>query len=43
MKTEPRPEDKIPLLSSWKGWYSLVLGVLVVLIIAFYFFTKHYA
>ncbi len=43
MKTEQQYKEKVPLFSSWKGWYSLVLGVLVLLIIAFYFFTKHYA
>ncbi|MFZ9387639.1 MAG: hypothetical protein ACO25B_07130 [Chitinophagaceae bacterium] len=36
-------DDKAPLFKSWTGWYVLVLGFLVLLIILFYFFTKRFA
>ena len=35
-------EEKPPILKSWKNLYILVIGVLVVLIVLFYFFTKHF-
>jgi len=35
-------EEKPPFLGSWKNVYALVAGVLVALIIVFYFFTKHF-
>ena len=35
--------DKVPLFRKWQYWYWLVLGFLLVLIILFYCFTKHYA
>lgn len=37
----PDPE-KPPLFRSWKGWYLLVAGVLLGLIIFFYLFTKNF-
>lgn len=36
-------EEKPPILKSWKNLYALVIAVLVVLIVLFYFFTKHFA
>lgn len=33
-------EEKPPLFKSWRGWYTLVLGNLIFLIILFYIFTK---
>jgi len=36
-------EEKPPILKSWKNLYALVIGTLVVLIVLFYFFTKHFA
>jgi len=35
--------DKIPLFKSWRQWYAFVIGVLIVLVILFYFFTKYFA
>jgi hypothetical protein len=35
-------EEKPPILKTWKNLYALVIGVLVVLIVAFYLFTKHF-
>lgn len=35
--------DKPPLLPQWWQWYALVVGWLVVLIGAFYLFTKVYS
>jgi hypothetical protein len=35
--------DKAPLFKNWKGWYLLVIGFLVLLIILFYIFTKRFA
>lgn len=32
--------EKIPLFKSWKGWYVLVLGNLIFLILFFYLFMK---
>jgi hypothetical protein len=34
--------DKAPLFKSWTGWYVLVIAFLILLIIVFYFFTKHF-
>lgn len=36
-------EEKPPFFKKWKGWYLLVLGNLVFLIILFYLFTNHYS
>ena len=35
-------EEKSPILKSWRNVYALVIGVLIVVIISLYFFTKHY-
>ena len=35
-------EEKPPILGTWTNLYLLLAGVLVVLIILFYFFTKHF-
>ncbi len=35
--------NKIPLFSSWRNWYFFVIGVLLVLIIFFSWFTKYFA
>ncbi len=35
-------EEKSPILRTWKNVYALVIGVLVVLIVLFYLFTKHF-
>ncbi len=37
------PDEKPPFFKSWKTWYLLVIGFLVVLIILFYLFTKHFS
>jgi hypothetical protein len=36
-------KDKAPLFNSWTGWYILVIGFLLVLIILFYYLTKRFA
>lgn len=36
-------EEKVPLFKKWWHWYALVIGFLVLLIILFYLFTKHFA
>lgn len=33
----------VPLFTKWRHWYWLVIGFLVLLIILFTMFTKHYA
>jgi hypothetical protein len=33
-------DDVPPVFPSWNHWYALVLGVLIVLMIVFYLFTK---
>ena len=35
-------QEKPPILGNWRNVYALVIGVLIVLIILFYFFTKHF-
>jgi hypothetical protein len=35
-------EEKPPILKTWKNLYALVIGVLVILIVVFYLFTKHF-
>jgi hypothetical protein len=37
------PDEKPPIFKSWKSWYVLVVGFLVLLIILFSFFTKHFS
>jgi len=37
------PDEKPPFLKSWNSWYLLVIGFLVLLIILFYLFTKHFS
>jgi len=36
-------EDSPPLFKSWSGWYLLLVGSLVGLIILFYLFTTHFS
>jgi hypothetical protein len=38
-KITNEPEERPPLFKSWTGWYLLVLGNLLFLIILFYLFT----
>ena len=33
-------DESPPLFKTWKGWYALVLGNLIFLIVLFYLFTK---
>jgi hypothetical protein len=35
-------EEKPPILKTWRNLYALVIGVLVILIVVFYLFTKHF-
>lgn len=35
-------KEKIPVFRSWRGWYALVLGILLGLIILFYVLTQHF-
>ena len=39
--TEPE-EDKVPLFGNWRGWYVLVIAVLVILIVLFYLLTQYF-
>lgn len=41
MKSNDR--ERIPLFRKWSHWYILVIGWLVVCILFFYFFTKHFS
>jgi hypothetical protein len=36
-------DDKAPLFGKWSRWYSFVIGFLFLLILFFYFFTKHFS
>lgn len=35
--------EKVPLFKKWSHWYWLVIGFLVMLVVLFYLFTKHYS
>ncbi|MFC3830730.1 MULTISPECIES: hypothetical protein [Niastella] len=39
----PVEQEKIPLFKKWRYWYWLVIGFLLLLIVLFYLFTKHFA
>ncbi|HSZ32211.1 MAG TPA: hypothetical protein VK772_02810 [Puia sp.] len=36
-------DEKPPFFSSWNYWYILVIGFLGLLIVLFFFFTKHFS
>jgi hypothetical protein len=38
-----KPHEHIPLFKKWRQWYWLVIMFLVVLIVFFTWFTKHFA
>lgn len=42
MDTEEK-EEQPPLFKKWTNWYALVIGFLVLLILFFYFLTKHFS
>ena len=42
-KIKDLPEDKVPLFKKWSYWYTLVIGFLLLLIVFFYFLTKHFS
>jgi hypothetical protein len=42
MKNEPHDQDLPPFVKSWKQFYRLLIGWLVLLILAFYFFTIYF-
>lgn len=35
--------DKPPVFKTWKGWYNLLIVSLAVLVVLFYWFTKHFS
>lgn len=35
-------ENKVPVFTSWRSWYVLVIFSLVLLIVFFYVFTKYF-
>jgi hypothetical protein len=37
------PDEKPPIFKTWTYWYILVIGFLVLLIILFFLFTKHFS
>ncbi len=37
------PDEKPPFFKSWNTWYMIVIGFLVLLIILFFLFTKHFS
>ncbi|MDP4151024.1 MAG: hypothetical protein Q8927_04565 [Bacteroidota bacterium] len=40
---EDQQDERPPLFRNWRIWYALVIGFLILLIVFFYFFTKHFA
>lgn len=41
--TDQNEENKVPLFNAWTHWYIFVIAFLLLLIIAFWMFTKHYS
>jgi hypothetical protein len=39
----PADQEKVPVFKKWSYWYVLVIGVLMLMIVLFYLFTKHFA
>ncbi|MGB3182028.1 MAG: hypothetical protein WBB45_11595 [Cyclobacteriaceae bacterium] len=37
------PEEGPPLFRTWRGWYLLVLGNLVALVLIFYWLTQYFS
>jgi len=37
------PDEKPPFFKSWVSWYLLVVGFLILLIVLFFLFTKHFS
>lgn len=40
---ESDDNEKVPVFRTWKTWYVLVIGSLLVMMGLFYFLTKHYS
>jgi hypothetical protein len=40
---EETQKEKVPLFKTWRAWYALVIGSLLLLIGFFYFLTKHFS
>jgi uncharacterized integral membrane protein len=36
-------EEQAPVFKKWSTWYALVIGFLLLMILFFYFLTKHYS
>jgi hypothetical protein len=36
-------EEQAPVFKKWSIWYALVIGFLLLMILLFYFLTKHYS
>lgn len=43
IQQDNQAEEKVPLFRKWSHWYWLVIGFLALLILLFYFFTKHFS
>lgn len=43
IKTEENEFEKPPIFGTWKTFYSVVLGELVVLIVLFYLFGSYFS
>lgn len=43
IQQDDQAKEKVPLFPKWSYWYVLVIGFLGLLILLFYFFTKHFA
>ena len=35
-------EERPPVLGTWRNIYGVLVGALILLVIFFYFFTKHF-
>jgi uncharacterized integral membrane protein len=42
MNEDPQ-NDEVPLFKKWRTWYVLVIGFLLLLILLFYYLTKHFS
>jgi hypothetical protein len=40
---EEEENEKAPLFKRWSYWYAIEIGFLILLIVFFYLFTKHFS
>ncbi len=43
MPKQSKDDEHVPLFPKWSYWYAFIIGALALLIIFFYFLTKHFS